>query len=53
MKKWSTYPSLPLHIEKLIFYAFPNSFHDLLYAQMQIIFPVETVSECESHLLLS
>ena len=53
MKKRSTYPSPLFQIEKLTFYAFPDSYHDLLFAQMQIIFPREIVNECDSSLLLS
>ena len=53
MKKRSTYPSLSFRIEKLIFYASSDSYHDLLFVQMQIIFPGEAVNECESRLFLS
>ena len=52
-EKRSTYPSLSFQIEKLIFYASSDSYHDLLFAQMQIVFLIETVSECESRLFLS
>ena len=53
MKKRSTYPSLLFQIEKLIFYVSSDSYHDLPFAQMQIIFPGETVNEYEPCLLLS
>ena len=48
MKKRSTYLSLSFEIEKHIFYVSSNSYHDFLFAQMEIIFPVETVNECVS-----
>ena len=53
MKKRSTYPSLLFYIEKLIFYASSDSYHDLLFVQMQIIYPGEAVNECEPRLLLN
>ena len=53
MQKRSTYPSLSFQIEKPIFSAPSDSYHDLLFAQMQIIFPEETMNECESRLFLS
>ena len=52
-KKRSTYPSLSFQIEKLILSAFSDSYHYLLFGQMQIISSVETVNECESRLFLS
>ena len=52
MKKRSTYPGLSFHIEKLIFYSSSDSYHDFLFVQMQIMFPGETVNECESRLFL-
>ena len=51
MKKSSTYPSLSFHIEKEVFCASSDSYHDLLFVQMQIIFSGETVNECESRLI--
>ena len=47
-EKSSTYPSLSFLIEKLIFCASSDSYHNFLFTHMQIIFPVETVNECES-----
>ena len=36
-----------------IFYTSSDSYHDLLFAQMQILFPVEKVNECVPRLFLS